>query len=84
MAQLLQLVITGVWAATLIIHTRRLFRLACVEQLRNWQALRLRSGMQRIWYWLGQAEFWNAVQTDCVRAIQITLLLLMAGWMLLR
>lgn len=80
MPLLLHLVIAGVWASTLINHTRRLFRLACVEQLRNWEEERVRSGLNRIWWWLGKDEFWNEVQADCVKAIEITLLIFLIAW----
>lgn len=72
MAMLLNLMLAAIWASTLVIHTRRLFRLACVEQLRRWEAERLRSGLNRIWWWLGQDEFWRGVTPDCLRAIELT------------
>ncbi|NJM05774.1 hypothetical protein HC891_05625, partial [Candidatus Gracilibacteria bacterium] len=49
----LQLMVVCVWAATMTVHTRRLLRLACVEQLRRWEGLRVRSSLNRIWWWLG-------------------------------
>jgi hypothetical protein len=75
MPLLLHLMIAGVWASTLVIHTRRLFRLARVEQLRNWEERRVRSGLNRIWWWLGQDEFWRGVLPDCLRAIEISALI---------
>ncbi len=80
MAALLQLVIAGIWASTLVIHTRRLFRLACVEQLQRWEGLRLRSSLSRMWWWLGQEEFWHEVRADGVRSIQLTLMIFTLGW----
>ena len=72
MPLLLNLMLAGIWASTLVIHTRRLFRLACVEQLRNWEELRLRSGLNRLRWWLGKDEFWRGVIPDCLRAIELT------------
>lgn len=80
MPMLLHLMLAGVWASTLVIHTRRLFRLACVEQLRNWEETRLRSGFNRIWWWLGQDEFWAGVRPDCLRAIEITTMIFVIAW----
>ena len=80
MALLLQLMIAGVWASTVIIHTRRLFRLACVAQLHKWEQTRLRSGLNRLWWWLGKDEFWNAVRLDCQRAIEVSLLIFLIAW----
>jgi hypothetical protein len=77
MPLLLHLMIAGVWASTLVIHTRRLFRLARVEQLRNWEEQRLRSGLNRLWWWLGQDEFWRGVTPDCLRALEVSLLIIM-------
>jgi len=81
MALLLQLFIAGVWASTLVIHTRRLFRLACVGQLRRWdEQVRLRSSLRRIWWWLGQDEFWCDVRPDCMRAIEVSLMIFLIAW----
>lgn len=80
MALLFQLLIATVWAATVIVHTRRLFRLAHVAQLSRWEEVRLRSGMNRIWYWLGQDTFWNGVRVDCARAIEISLIVFLMAW----
>jgi hypothetical protein len=80
MALLLQLMIAGVWATTLVMQTRRLFRLACVAQLRQWEEVRLRSGINRIWWWLGQDEYWRGVQPDCLKAIELSLMIFLIGW----
>jgi hypothetical protein len=80
MALLFQLLIAGVWASTVIVHTRRLFRLAHVAQLSRWEDVRLRSGVNRLWYWLGQDEFWRGVQPDCVRAIEVSLMVFLIAW----
>jgi hypothetical protein len=83
MAVLLQSVIAGIWMFALITHTRRLLRLARVEQLRNWgepSRNRIRTGINRIWWWLGQDEFWNGVQIDGLRCIELTLMIFLAAW----
>lgn len=80
MALLLQLIIAGVWASTIVVHTRRLFRLACVAQLQKWENIRLRSGLNRIWWWLGKDEFWNGVRADSQRAIEISLMIFLIAW----
>lgn len=80
MASLFQFIIASIWGAALTIHTRRLFRLACVEQLRRWEELRFRSSLQRIWWWLGQDEFWRDVRVDCMRCLQLTLMVFLVAW----
>ncbi|NNJ10912.1 hypothetical protein EKD04_011270 [Chloroflexales bacterium ZM16-3] len=80
MALFLQLMITGVWATTLVMQTRRLLRLACVSQLRQWEEVRLRSGINRIWWWLGQDEYWRGVHPDCIKAIELSLMIFLIGW----
>lgn len=78
MTHMLLLVISTIWAATLIIHTRRLLRLAKVAQLQR--ATRLRTGLNRIWWWLGQDEFWHDVQADGLRAVELTLMIFLVAW----
>lgn len=81
MPLLLHLMMAGVWASTVVIHTRRLFRLARVEQLARWEdRVRLRSGANRIWWWLGQQEFWRGVIPDCLRAMEITAMIFLIAW----
>ncbi|WP_129629431.1 hypothetical protein [Candidatus Oscillochloris fontis] len=75
MALFLQLLIAGVWATTLVIQTRRLFRLACVAQLRQWEEARLRRGWNRIWWWLGQDAFWQGVRLDTIKALELSLMI---------
>ncbi len=78
MKHMLLLVISTIWAATLIIHTRRLLRLAKVAQLQR--TTRLRTGLNRIWWWLGQDEFWHDVQADGLRAVELTLMIFLVAW----
>lgn len=78
MTHMLLLVIAAIWAATLIIHTRRLLRLAKVTQLQR--TMRWRAGLNRIWWWLGQDEFWHDVQVDGLRAVELTLLIFLVAW----
>ena len=80
MTVLLQLLITAMWAANIVIHTRRLLRLAHVEQLQRWGDSRLRFGLSRIWWWLGQHSFWQQVQSDTLACVQLTLMLFLLAW----
>jgi hypothetical protein len=75
-----QIAIVSIWATMMIGQTRRLFRLArpVGAATRRDQALRRR--IERIWWWLGRDEFWRGVQKDCVRGLQLTLLILILAW----
>jgi hypothetical protein len=75
MVTLLQLFIAGVWAATVIVHTRRLMRLACVTQISRWEKAKMRAGLGRIWWWLGQDRFWDGLRRDVLHSIEITLMI---------
>jgi hypothetical protein len=80
MTIILQLVMLGAWGMTLVTHMRRLLRLARVEQLRNWGDNARRLGLNRIWWWLGQNEFWHGVTPDCLKAIEITAIVVLIAW----
>lgn len=80
MSVVLHLLIVGVWGLTLVTHTRRLLRLARVEQLRNWGDEARRLGLNRIWWWLGQDEFWHGVRLDCLKAIEVTVMIFLIAW----
>lgn len=80
MPLLLHLVMTSVWGMTFVIHTRRLLRLARVEQLRNWEQTRVRVGLNRIWWWLGQDEFWHGVMPDCLKAVEVSVMIFLIAW----
>ena len=76
LAQLLHLVLAGVWVMTLGVAVRRLWRLAHVRQLVRWQgALGRRAGIQRIWWVLGRPEFWHELRLDMFRAVQVSLMI---------
>jgi len=77
---LVQLVIVGIWAAMLIIHTRRLLRMAQVESLAQWGERRLRPKLDRVWWWLGREEYWHAVQIDVLRGLQMTFMMFLLAW----
>jgi hypothetical protein len=77
---IVQLVIVALWAAMLIIHTRRLLRLAQVESLAQWGERRLRPKLNRVWWWLGREEYWRAVQVDVLRCMQMTLIMFLMAW----
>ena len=51
---IVQLAIVGLWASMLIIHTRRLLRMAQLEVLQVWDGNRLRRKLTRLWWWLGR------------------------------
>lgn len=77
---IVQLVIVGMWAVILAIHTRRLLRLAKVESLAQWGERRLRPKLDRVWWWLGREEYWRAVQADVLRCMQLTFMLFLMAW----
>ena len=73
-AILLQLSIVTAWAATILRHTRRLFRLAHVNMAWATQDQSVRPLANRVWWWLGREEFWRTVQEDGFRCVEITLM----------
>jgi hypothetical protein len=77
---IVQLAIVGLWASMLIIHTRRLLRMAQLEVLQVWDGNRLRRKLTRLWWWLGREEYWRAVQVDGLRCTQMTLMLFLMVW----
>jgi hypothetical protein len=77
---IVQLVIVALWTAMLIVHTRRLLRLAQVESLAQWGERRLRPKLNRVWWWLGREEYWRAVQVDVLRCMQMTLMMFLMAW----
>lgn len=79
-ALLTQTVIIGLWSVMLVIHTRRLLRLAQVEQMAQWGERRLKPKLNRMWWWLGREEYWRAVQTDVLRCMQLTILVFLMAW----
>jgi hypothetical protein len=76
---IVQFVIIGLWTAMLVIHTRRLFRLAQLESLRLWDHT-LRRKIVRVWWWLGREEYWRGVQTDGLCCMQVTFMLMLLVW----
>ncbi|WP_298821039.1 hypothetical protein [Chloroflexus sp.] len=81
MEVLLQLLVAGAWTFTLVNSFRRLLRLARVSHLQRWDSdIRVRSGLNRIWWWLGQEEFWGAARYDVAHALQISLLVFLFVW----
>lgn len=79
-AFIVQVVIVGMWAAMLVIHTRRLLRLAQVESLAQWGEQKLRPKLNRVWWWLGREEYWRAVQVDVMRCLQMTMMVFLLAW----
>ncbi len=81
MEVLLQLLVAGVWTLTFVNGLRRLVRLARVSHLQRWNAdVRVRSGLSRIWWWLGQEEFWKETRYDAAQALQVSLLVFFFVW----
>ena len=79
-ALFIQLSITCVWAATIGVHARRLLRLAHVE-IGAGQGM-FRHQLDRIWWWLGRADFWCDVQRDCLQSLQLTILIFLLATMM--
>ncbi|NJN16505.1 MAG: hypothetical protein HC822_09640 [Oscillochloris sp.] len=78
MALGIQLIIVGVWGALLILHTRRLYRMARVPVATAGNRLRyMRSKIERMWWWLGREEFWFRMQRDVLRCIEATVMALL-------
>lgn len=73
MAVVIQLLLVGIWGATLVLHTRRLFRLATVPVTVD-RARYLRGKARRMWWWLGRDEFWAAARVDAIRCVELTLM----------
>lgn len=84
MAILVQLSVIGIWGTMLGVHTRRLLRLAQFETMDSLHNHPLRHRLTRVWWWLGREEFWRTVQRDCLRSVQLTLMLFMLAWGLMR
>ena len=74
MVTVVQLTLIGVWAGTLSLHTRRLYRLAAVPVSAD-RARYVRIKAQRMWWWLGRDEFWSAMRHDLLRSIEATLMI---------
>jgi hypothetical protein len=77
----IQLGIIAIWAAVLSTQTRRLFRLAHVTStLLGRRDPELRQSLQRVWWWLGRAEFWRTTQNDILHCVQLTLMGCIMAW----
>lgn len=71
-----ELMLIGVWGTILVIHTRRLYRLAAVPVTAE-RKVYLRHKASRMWWWLGRHEFWPPTQRDAVRCLEFTLMVLL-------
>ena len=69
-----QMSIIAIWAAMLVLHTRRLMRLTRVVAYAPPREQVLRYRLRRAWWWLGREEFWHTVQEDGFRCVEITLM----------
>jgi hypothetical protein len=68
-----ELIVIVLWSAALSIHTRRLLRLARIESAHT-AGNPIRQRLDRVWWWLGREEFWEAVQADCLHCMQLTIM----------
>jgi hypothetical protein len=75
-----QMSILALWAAILILHTRRLMRLTRVVAFNAPRERVLRHRLRRAWWWLGREEFWSAVERDSLYCLQLTLMLVVLMW----
>jgi Putative mono-oxygenase ydhR len=75
-AILVQTAITVLWGTLIILHTRRLFRLAHVDR----ETSRRNQHVHRLWWWLGREEFWRKVQIDTWRCLELTLMIVLLAW----
>ena len=80
MEVLVQLIIISIWSVMFAIHTRRLLRLAQVALLPALRDRTERQRLSRVWWWLGREEFWQKVQSDCVRCMELTIMLFLFAW----
>jgi hypothetical protein len=76
----IQVTITVLWAAILVLHARRLLRLTRVVAFAAPCEHELRHRLRRAWWWLGREEFWSGVRRDSVHCLQLTLLLVLLAW----
>ena len=74
-----QMSIIAIWAAMLVLHTRRLMRLTRVVAYAPPREQVLRYRLRRAWWWLGREEFWSVVTRDSLRCLQLTLLVVVLG-----
>lgn len=70
---IIQLTVIVIWSAMLVIHTRRLLRLARVEAESGHSHV-LRRRLARVWWWLGREEYWRAAHSDGLRCMQLTIM----------
>lgn len=75
MQTLIQLLIVGVWLATLSVHLRRLYRIASVPAQIDRERY-LRTKAERMWWWLGREEFWRNTQRDIWRCLEANLMVI--------
>ena len=81
---LVQISVIGIWGAMLAVHMRRLLRLAQVETIDSLRNQPMRHRLNRVWWWLGREEFWRTAQLDCLRCVQLTVMLFTFAWGVMR
>lgn len=75
-----QIIIVAMWAAVLVLNTRRLMRLSWVVAFAAPRKHVLRHRLRRVWWWLGREEFWSAVKRDSLHCLQLSLMLVLVVW----
>jgi len=75
-----QMSITAIWAAILVLHARRLVRLTRGVGFAAPREHVVRHRLRRAWWWLGREEFWSGVKRDSVHCLQLTVLLVLLAW----
>lgn len=71
MVAVVQILLIGIWGVPLVLHLRRLYRLAAVPVMAD-RSLYVRSKARRMWWWLGRDEFWGALRQDMIRGVEAT------------
>jgi hypothetical protein len=72
--------IAAIWAAVLVLHTRRLMRLTRAVAVAAPREQLLSQRLRRAWWWLGREEYWSAVKRDSLRCLQLSLMLVLLIW----
>ena len=75
-----QTCIAAIWAAMVVLQTRRLVRLTRIVAYAAPREQVLGYRLRRAWWWLGREEFWSAVKRDTQRCLQLTVMLVLLFW----
>jgi hypothetical protein len=74
MVAAVQLLLISVWGVPMVLHLRRLYRLAAVPVSTD-RSLFMRHKARRMWWWLGRDEFWGLLGRDVARCVELTLMI---------